>query len=131
MTVNILNLTGSLTRAWCAATSYDPAGWTKDNAAYGQCAVTACIVQDYLGGDIVWGEVEMPDGARISHFFNRIDGIKLDLTASQFPPAARLPAGEAYPGPQEARAHILSYPETRARYEALAARVIVGLRGVL
>lgn len=116
-------VTQALTRAWSAETSYDPAGWTPQNPAYGQCAVTACVLQDFIGGDILWGEAQQPDGQRVSHFFNRVNGQGIDMTASQFPPGTIMPKGQGYPGAASTRAHILAYPETVARYQKLKARV--------
>lgn len=128
MTIALSRLEASLKTAWSAATSYDARGWTPDNAAYGQCAVTACVVQDYLGGDIVWSEAALPDGQKISHFFNRLSGAEVDLTRTQFPAGTYIPAGIDYPG-QDARAHILSYPDTRRRYETLKHSVALALKG--
>lgn len=53
--------------------------WREDNPALGQCSVTALVVQDVLGGDLLKTRV---DGAW--HFYNRIAGSRLDLTSSQF-----------------------------------------------
>jgi hypothetical protein len=123
MRTDFFALTQSLTRAWSAETSYDPAGWSRDNPAHGQCAVTACVVQDFIGGDIVWTEAQLPDGGRISHFFNRVNGQGIDLTASQFPAGTVMQPAAAYPGAASTRDHILAYPETVARYEKLKAAV--------
>lgn len=129
MTVTAAALQKSLSAAWCAATSYDAARWTAQNPAYGQCAVTACVVQDYLGGDIVWAEALQPDGQKISHFFNRIGGAELDLTRGQFPAGTAVGAGGAHPSAADARAYILSYPATQARYAELKRRVEQSLKG--
>lgn len=128
MKIALSHLETSLKAAWSAATSYDARGWTPENAAYGQCAVTACVVQDYLGGDIVWAQAELPDGQKISHFFNRLNGADLDLTRVQFPAGTHIPAGIAYPN-EDARTHILSYPDTVRRYEALKQGVALALKG--
>jgi len=53
--------------------------WLPSKPARGQCSVTALIVQDVLGGEILKTDV---DGAW--HFCNRIDGRWWDLTMSQF-----------------------------------------------
>lgn len=53
--------------------------WLPSNPARGQCSVTALLVQDVLGGDILKTDV---DGAW--HFYNRIVGRRWDFTASQF-----------------------------------------------
>jgi hypothetical protein len=53
--------------------------WLSANPARGQCSVTALVVQDFLGGDILKTDV---DGEW--HFYNRIDGRRWDLTMRQF-----------------------------------------------
>ena len=53
--------------------------WTRDNPALGQCSVTALVVHDYLGGEILKTKYE-----GIWHFYNRIDGRSVDFTESQF-----------------------------------------------
>ncbi len=129
MSMNLATLEKSLLAAWTAATAYDAANWSRDNAAYGQCAVTACVVQDYLGGDIVWAEAVLPTGEKMSHFFNRLNGAELDLTRSQFPAGTVVPQGIDYPGAPSSRAHILAYPDTVKRYELLKANVARALKG--
>lgn len=81
-------LQSALERAWSIETS---SRWLPDNPARGQCSVTALVVQDMLGGEIVKTDV---DGAW--HFYNLIDGERHDFSASQFPEAvsyADLPSG--------------------------------------
>lgn len=51
--------------------------WNKYNPTYGQCAVTALVVQNYFGGKIYKCNT-------ISHYFNIINGKVVDLTAEQF-----------------------------------------------
>lgn len=109
-----------LQKAWSAATTSDPAHWTTANPAWGQCAVTACAVQDEIGGEVVWAEAQLPDGRRISHYFNRVDGREIDLTAGQFPPGTVIPTGA--PKTKDfatTRDYVLSFPATRARYDRL------------
>lgn len=53
--------------------------WTMDNPAKGQCGVTALVVNDLLGGEIL--KTELPDGM---HFYNKIHGARYDFTESQF-----------------------------------------------
>ena len=59
---------------------YSRGFWSKSNRTIGQCAVTAMLVYDLLGGEIRmldekdWGQ----------HYFNVIDGHILDLTTEQF-----------------------------------------------
>ncbi len=65
-----------LTRAWSSETS---STWRRDNPACGQCSVTALVVQDVLGGELLKTRV-----AGAWHFYNRIDGRRWDLTVGQF-----------------------------------------------
>ena len=115
------SLKGALTKAWSAETSYDPPSWTQDNPAWGQCAITACIVQDKLGGEIVGADAVLPDGQKIPHFFNKIEGRLIDLTREQFPAGTLIKAGKPVTegGHATTRDFILSYPETKDRYDAL------------
>jgi len=53
--------------------------WTLDNPANGQCSVTALIVNDLFGGEIL--KTKLQEGW---HFYNRIDKINFDFTQSQF-----------------------------------------------
>lgn len=52
---------------------------SKDNPAGGQCDVTAIVINEFFGGEILKTFVE-----RQPHFYNRINGIRYDFTASQF-----------------------------------------------
>lgn len=62
--------------AWSLSTS---SKWTAANPARGQCSVTAIAAQNLLGGAIL--RTQTSDG---THFYNRIDGVRYDFTASQF-----------------------------------------------
>ena len=53
--------------------------WRADNPALGNCGVTALVVQDHLGGEIL--KTKFGD---IWHFYNRVDGKRMDFTESQF-----------------------------------------------
>ena len=65
-----------LPHCWSPATSRQ---WTAAHPARGQCNVTALLVHTLLGGEIL--KTEAPGGW---HFYNRVDGQRHDLTASQF-----------------------------------------------
>jgi hypothetical protein len=65
-----------LRRSWSLTSSTQ---WTAENPAKGQCGVTALVTNDHLGGEIL----KTPVGDQW-HFYNRIDGRRVDLTASQF-----------------------------------------------
>lgn len=72
----LIDLYDKLRKAWSAETG---ANWRPDNPAAGQCSVTALAVQDERGGEILKTDV---GGAW--HFYNRIDGRRVDFTMSQF-----------------------------------------------
>ena len=70
-----------LQRSWDKDTSHYK-DWKPANPAYGQCAVTALVVQDYLGGDIISCFV-----GKFRHYYNDThDKNEIDLTASQYDP---------------------------------------------
>lgn len=73
---SLQDLALALKEAWSSGTSTK---WTEQNPASGQCSVTSLVVQDLFGGEIL--KTHVPGGA---HFYNRIDGERLDLTSSQF-----------------------------------------------
>ena len=66
----------ALYHSWSIVTAQQ---WSPENPASGQCNVTALLVHDLFGGDIL--KTPLPDG---EHFYNRIDGARYDFTASQF-----------------------------------------------
>jgi hypothetical protein len=66
----------ALHQSWSRATARQ---WTEDNPAAGQCNVTALLVHELFGGELL--KTRLPDG---DHFYNRIDGVRFDFTESQF-----------------------------------------------
>jgi hypothetical protein len=60
---SIRELERALEVAWERTTSADPDRWSPQNPAWGQCAVTALIVQDHYGGELRRGIVD-----DISHY---------------------------------------------------------------
>ena len=107
--------------AWSSATSSDKDRWTPENPAWGQCAVTACVVNDYRGGELVWAQAQLPNGESISHYFNKLlDGTVVDLTREQFPAGTIVPEGvPKTKGFATTRAYVLSFNVTRQRYDTL------------
>ena len=63
-------------QAWSPASS---GKYAAENPARGQCGVTALVVQDVFGGEIL--KTQTAGG---THFYNRIGGERHDLTLSQF-----------------------------------------------
>jgi hypothetical protein len=76
MTFNPDNVQRRLRESWSLATAGQ---WTAENPAAGQCNVTALLVHELFGGDLL--KTPLPAG---DHFYNRIEGRRYDFTASQF-----------------------------------------------
>jgi hypothetical protein len=98
--------------------------WHAGNAARGQCGVTALIIQDLLGGELILGEVFAGDAKVGYHYWNRLaDGREVDLTADQFHPQEVVVGGQVQqrpPGPPR---------RCRQQYEILRDRVFATLYG--
>ncbi|MEV3929242.1 MULTISPECIES: hypothetical protein [unclassified Streptomyces] len=99
------------------------AQWNPGNPARDQCGVTALVVHDLLGGDLIRGEVRV-DGERVDfHWWNRLGrGVEIDLTREQFDPHEIVTGGEVVERPAE-------IVRLREEYELLSARVLERLRG--
>lgn len=75
------DLENMLEKTWGKDTCYPGmAGqWSRENPSYGQCAVTALLVQMYFGGSILYC-------SHNHHYWNMIAcGLEADLTKKQFP----------------------------------------------
>jgi 8-oxo-dGTP pyrophosphatase MutT (NUDIX family) len=111
--------------AWCLWTSdpVDQPGWTDANPASGQCASTALVVQDRLGGELLMADVYEADGSRQGvHYWNRLpDGRELDLTREQF-------RGGEVVGPPRAieRPPDVTRGRLAGHYHLLAHRLVTG-----
>src|SRR4051812_48449353 len=94
--------------------------WSTDNPSRGQCAVTALVVQDLLGGDLLLAEVLNADGSRQGlHYWNRLaGGLELDLTREQFSATELVQTPEVVPRPADTSAGRLA-----SQYHALAIAV--------
>ncbi|MDO8511158.1 MAG: hypothetical protein Q7S55_03260 [Nanoarchaeota archaeon] len=114
----------AISRSWSRETSSDPERWNPENPAWGQCAVTALVINDYLGGEMVWAEAKIPDGRGISHYFNLIDEQEVDLTRNQFPEGTVIPRGvEKKKQYASTKDYVLSFPVTQQRYLLLKQQV--------
>lgn len=107
--------------AWCRETASPGCaeGWSEDNPAFGQCAVTALLVQEIYGGFLLRTHVE----GFGSHYYNRLPyGTEVDLTRDQFPEGTVVPAGE----PRGRNYTCFSEPAAKActmpRYKLLKSR---------
>ena len=133
----ILSLQRALAHAWSEDTSVDALGWLDrldagmrdtSGTAYGQCAATALVVLDYLGGELLRTVATTPtvdtsstdgavtEAAITSHYFNRLpDGTLLDLTRCQFPRTTTFTDAE----PRD-RDYVHDGGSTARRYQAIA-----------
>jgi hypothetical protein len=66
----------ALRKSWSPASARQ---WTAENPAAGQCNVTALLVYELFGGELL--KTSLPEG---DHFYNRIGGRRYDFTDSQF-----------------------------------------------
>ncbi|MBG9757780.1 hypothetical protein J2B92_22570 [Lysinibacillus sphaericus] len=71
-----INVLYALRQAWSAQSS---SKWRIGNPAKGQCGVTSLVVQDILGGEI--RKTRLDEGW---HFYNVINGERMDFTEEQF-----------------------------------------------
>ena len=122
------NLKIALKKSWSKKTSYIPDTWNPLHPALGQCAITALLVHDYLGGTILWAEAVYPDGQKVSHYFNNINNIEIDLTKEQFPKGTTISKGvEKKKGFSNTREFMSSDANTQKRYKLLKSEVIKNL----
>jgi len=89
-----LEAVGAALRAsWSRDTSDDPEGWSAENVAIGQCAVSALVVRAIYGGEILIATVLDRHGERTpdGHAWNRLpSGEEVDFSFDQFRDGERL-----------------------------------------
>ena len=66
----------ALQKSWSRQTAQQ---WTEVKPAAGQCNVTALLIHELFGGELL--KTHLPEG---DHFYNFIDGHRYDFTDSQF-----------------------------------------------
>jgi len=76
MNQKIQSMEAALQASWSAASSNK---YTPQNPALGQCGVTALVVNDIMGGEILKTRTN-----GMWHFYNKINGTIIDFTQSQF-----------------------------------------------
>jgi hypothetical protein len=71
-------------KCWGEDTAYYDFLWCKNNnhKSSGQCRITALLIQELFGGDIVYSHVKGNND--FDHYWNLIGGIEIDLTFDQF-----------------------------------------------
>ncbi|ROQ67776.1 hypothetical protein EDD93_2222 [Streptomyces sp. 840.1] len=97
--------------------------WTPGNPARDQCGVTALVLHDLLGGDLIRGEVRVGGVRTDYHWWNRLGpGTEIDLTREQFAPQEVVTGGTVVARPPE-------IVRLREEYELLRGRVLELLHG--
>jgi hypothetical protein len=124
MTITPDELREHFLAAWGPDTCYpdSSATWTPENPSRDQWGMTALVVQDVLGGELILAEVHV-DGVKVGHhYWNRLpDGSEVDLTGDQFLPEESVVNGQVVVRPPDApRRH-------REQYELLRDRVLRSL----
>lgn len=80
MSIDLKNLRELFLKGWSKETCYPKSKdkWTPENPTFGQCAVTALVINDLFGGEIV-------SNPKYHHYFNILeDGTEIDLTREQW-----------------------------------------------
>src|SRR6266508_310636 len=91
----------AIRESWSLDTSDDPAEWSPENPARGQCDITSLVIHDLLGGELLAADVYLDDKRVESHMWNRLaSGVEVDLTRDQFKRGQVL--GEPTPRPRSA-----------------------------
>ena len=86
----LTDIENALRAGWAAGTcspdDLEREAWTAANPAWGHCDITALVLNDLFGGDLVLAEVCAADGSQTGyHWWNRLPGgIEIDLTLEQF-----------------------------------------------
>ncbi|MCD6367574.1 MAG: hypothetical protein J7L45_00650 [Candidatus Aenigmarchaeota archaeon] len=117
--MNLNDLKRALEKSWDEETCYPELrdDWSPEKPSLGQCAVTALVVQDYFGGELLYCKHH-------HHYWNRIStGEEVDFTRDQFPEGTEICLDYI-----RSRNHLLNgkyskKARTAERYELLKKRV--------
>jgi hypothetical protein len=86
---NLLDLDRALRASWaadtCSPDDLERGPWSPENPAWGHCDISALIVHDLFGGDLMVGEVDLDGTRQGHHWWNALpSGMHLDVTREQF-----------------------------------------------
>jgi hypothetical protein len=118
--VTLAEIEAAIRASWDAETCWpdERPRWHAGNPARGQCGVTALVVHDLLGGELMLGTVWAGGRQDGYHWWNRFgEVLEVDLTREQFDVDETVSAGKPVvrpPGPPR---------RGRAEYEGLRDRV--------
>lgn len=117
-------LVAAIRASWSADTAVEPDRWSPERPSIGHCEVSSLRFWDEFGGDMVEAEVFV-DGERAEyHWWNRVDGVDIDLTVEQFHGHEDIRVARVAPHDQiarrrhEVRADVL---ERAARFDTVVA----------
>jgi hypothetical protein len=118
-------IAAAMRRHWSLDTCdpVDQGDWSPDNPSRGQCGVSALVLQELVGGELLVAQVLFADGTHQGvHYWNLLpSGTEVDLTRDQFHPHEHVQA--PMPAPRTAR-RPSRVPE---RYERLRTAVFTAL----
>ncbi|MEU3540965.1 hypothetical protein [Streptomyces paromomycinus] len=120
--LTLTDITQAIRSGWaadtCSADDHERSPWTADNPAWGQCDITALVVHDFFGGELLVGEVYLDGEQHNYHWWNRLpSGIEIDLTYEQFKRGQVVSGSRAVPRP------VGRPPRRGDEYELLRGRV--------
>lgn len=109
----------ALDDAWSLETAPQ---WSAENPANGQCNVTAAVICDLFGGEVLRTRI-----GDLWHYYNQIDGRRADLSDSQFTrPNARFDLPDPYEDAVTTRdAAMIGIPQRE--YDTLRAELLARL----
>jgi len=110
-----IELYRALVHVWSGDTSSPTHAWSPTNPARNHCSITALIVHDCFGGEIL---TTRTSGG--THFYNLIDGKRWDLTIGQF--------AEPIPFDDTRSSREAAFADTsREKYEMLKSRLVLSV----
>lgn len=118
-------------KAWSKETAspLSADAWSEENPSLGQCAVTALLVHEMMGGYIIRTVI----AGFGSHYYNVLpDGSVCDLTRGQFLPGTVVPLGEAVERDAILGSQRAISARTQERYALLVSRfmdILLGTNG--
>lgn len=111
-----MNIFERIRKAWGPDTAYG----TYQGGPWGQCAVTALVVQDLFGGDLLRAVIP----GHGSCYWNRIPGMgEVDLTREQYGDDVPIPRGVVVPRSRLLEGERAAEARTLERYLLLRERV--------
>lgn len=117
MSLSLVQIEWFLYQAWSKESSYSPDDYEQHDKSYGQCAVTALLLQDILSGEIMRGwAINKEENVRVRHYWNRFGDTHVDCTWKQFPEGTTIIESKL-----AQRKQLLNHKSTSNRYKVLRA----------